>query len=137
MLLFFSDSINLLIDRRNVQRYSKVQRNILRIIVSLLFMFITIVSVLRPIDSFCLSKIHTSEVKSDLIKASYDMTHKGSEAASADHLACDVCHIGHCSFMISSSFVATNYGQIKLFGFVKAKIQSSDFSQNLFRPPIV
>lgn len=108
----------------------------MRVIVSLLFIFITIVSVVRPIDSICLSKIHTNEVKSDSIKVSYDMTNS-SEAASADHLACDVCHIGHCSFMMSSHFVTINYGKTKLFGFVKTKIQSSDFNQNLFRPPIV
>lgn len=108
----------------------------MRIIVSLLFILITIISVARPIDSFCIASAHSTEIQSGQVSYGYQAANT-AETASADHLACDVCHIGHCSFTMSSDFITAHYGNIKLFGSIKNKIQFSEFNQNLFRPPIV
>lgn len=108
----------------------------MRIIVSVLFILITIISVARPLDSFCVSLDRPSKFETNLNVASYDIAGpSGSHAA--EHLACDACHIGHCSFIMTSNFVTSHYGKTKLFGFVKNKIRFSEFNQNLFRPPIV
>lgn len=87
-----------------------------------------------PVDSFCIASVHSNEIQTGSISTKYDVEKASS---SRGHVVCDVCHIGHCSFIIASNFVTSTYGNIKFFGVIKNKIHFSEFKQNLFRPPIV
>ena len=112
----------------------------MRAFLAVLFITITVLSVIRPVNPSCDVATDSSQLSSGAsliacgIKADSPSPH--SSNSSHDHDICHTCHLGHCSFTLGSSPVLPGYGDTKIFSPLESVFELSDFKSSLFRPPI-
>lgn len=105
-----------------------------------LFILIAIVSVSKPVNASCddsYPEISSSvDEKLSTLKALASCDDDNHSGASHGHGACHNCHLGHCSFTISTNVVLFSSCELSGFVPVKGSFNLSDFKTSPFRPPI-
>ena len=112
----------------------------MRAFLATLFIIITVLSVIRPVNSSCDIVTDSSQLSSgaSLVACGIqgDSPSLHSSSSGHDHDVCHTCHLGHCSFTLGSSPVIPIYGDTKIFSPRESIFELSDFKSSLFRPPI-
>lgn len=103
-----------------------------------LFLFVTFLSVSQPANPICDEFQDSNQIMADQ-GACYAQADNATGAADSDHHhdVCHSCHLGHCSFLLSSSINLPVRHYTDAINSNSYLFELADFQVSLFRPPIV
>lgn len=114
-------------------------RGKLNFLVAVFFTIVTLISVAQPQNALCNdseSTLNNSQSES----APHFTTAKNlpSTKQNTDHdqSICHTCHLGHCSFTLTSTLPILSYNETAILNFSLYDFSLSDFKSQVFRPPI-
>lgn len=108
-------------------------------LVAVLFTIVTFTSVAQPQNALCndfdstLNNIQSESPPHLTAAKNLPSTKQGT---GQDQSICHTCHLGHCSFVLTSTLPILDYNEVVVLNFSLYNFSLSDFKSQVFRPPI-
>lgn len=110
----------------------------MRLLFLIIFSFITVVTVAKPAAAACTDEkieSYNPHLKSFSTIESEDL-HKVGDHSKENHHTSHSCHLGHCSFILTTNLVPAKNYESNVIKFKETSLSLSNFQTQLFRPPI-